>query len=96
VDVKAASMAALSHDVRNFVDRPVIDKTGIAGVFHIHLEFTPDENTAGFGAGAPADPSGLPSIFTALQEQFGLKLEPGAKGLDESIVIDRVERPSEN
>jgi uncharacterized protein (TIGR03435 family) len=84
--------------------RPVIDKTGIKGMFDFHLEFAPDETTggtlpgggdrAGAPADTPADPSG-PSIFTAVQEQLGLKLD-SARGPGEVLVIDRVERPSEN
>jgi uncharacterized protein (TIGR03435 family) len=71
------------------VDRPVIDKTGITGLFDFHLEYAPDR-------GAPSDdPATGPSIFTALQEQLGLKLEP-SKGPQEFLVIDSVERPSEN
>jgi len=69
------------------VGRPVINKTGITGRFDIHLEFTPDRNADKPDAG--------PSIFTALQEQLGLKLIP-AKGPGEFLVIDHVERPSEN
>lgn len=86
------------------LDRPVIDKTGIDGVFDFHLEFAPGQNTPGFllqlrrpapnGTAPTSDPDG-PSIFTAVQEQLGLKLEP-AKGPGEFLVIDRVERPSEN
>jgi len=75
--------------------RPVIDKTGIKGMFDFHLEFAPDETTGGTAPPDVAtDPSG-PSIFTAVQEQLGLKLE-SAKGPGEVLVIDRVERPSEN
>jgi uncharacterized protein (TIGR03435 family) len=69
------------------VGRPVINKTGIAGVFDIHLEFTREQNSDKPDAG--------PSIFTALQEQLGLKLVP-AKGPEEYLVIEHVERPSEN
>lgn len=70
------------------VDRPVIDQTGLAGRFNFHLEYAPE--------GAPAeDPATGPSIFTALQEQLGLKLEP-AKGPKEFLVIDHVERPTGN
>jgi uncharacterized protein (TIGR03435 family) len=63
--------------------RPVIDRTGLAGTFDIHLEWTPD----------PA-PDGL-SIFTALREQLGLRLD-SARAPAEMIVIDRAEKPSEN
>jgi uncharacterized protein (TIGR03435 family) len=70
------------------LDRPVIDKTGVPGRFHIHLEFAREGDPA-------ADPSGVPSIFTAVQEQLGLKLEP-AKGPGDRLVIDSVDRPTEN
>ena len=64
--------------------RVVLDRTGIAGKFDVNLEWTPDEN-----------PDLGPSIFTALQEQLGLKLEP-QKGVVDILVIDHVERPSAN
>ena len=64
--------------------RAVIDRTGIAGEFDINLEWTPDES-----------PDLGPSIFTALQEQLGLKLEP-TRAPVEVLVIDHVERPSAN
>jgi uncharacterized protein (TIGR03435 family) len=96
-------LAALS----DLLGRPVIDKAGITGTFDIHLEFTPDEATAngpGQGNGPPGDPAArpappaeptAPSIFTALQEQLGLRVE-SAKGPVEVLVIDHVQRPSEN
>ncbi len=83
------------------LDRPVIDKTGIDGLFDIHLEFALDDTTrAVLPANRPDtiypdDPTGGTSIFTAVQEQLGLKLE-SAKGPGEFLVIDHVERPSEN
>jgi uncharacterized protein (TIGR03435 family) len=84
------------------LDRPVINKTGITGRFDIRVEFSREgTKMAGMqlmrdGAPAPAsDPTDAPSIFTAFQEQLGLKFEPG-KGPVESIVIDHIERPSEN
>jgi uncharacterized protein (TIGR03435 family) len=64
--------------------RPVLDRTGIAGEFDIDLQWTPDEN-----------PDGGPSIFTALQEQLGLKLE-AQKGSIDVLVIDHIEKPSAN
>ena len=70
--------------------RPILDKTGLVGRFDIQLEFTPDR--AGARAGEP-DASG-PSIFEALR-QLGLRLDPG-KGAVEVLVVNDVERPSEN
>lgn len=82
------------------LDRSVIDKTGITGTFNFRIEFAPDEatpffRTAGDDPSAmPAEPAG-PSIFTALQEQLGLKLERATGPID-YLVIDHVERLSEN
>ena len=78
--------------------RLVIDKTGLTGKYYVDLSWTPDPGQAGAGPfgelpQAP-DPNG-PSIFTALQEQLGLRLE-SQKASVETLVIDRVERPSEN
>ncbi len=70
--------------------RPVIDKSGVTGLVDIHLEFTPDE----VATGAAADLS-KPSIFVAIQEQLGLKLQ-ATKAPGDLLVIDHLERPSEN
>jgi uncharacterized protein (TIGR03435 family) len=84
-DAKGMSVGEFAMRVfRDTVDRPVIDRTGIAGLFDIHLEFS----------GVDAD-NLAPSIFTAVQEQLGLKLSPD-KGPVEVFVIDHVERPSAN
>jgi uncharacterized protein (TIGR03435 family) len=78
----------------NAMDRPVIDRTGIDGIFNFHVEFTADESTPNlFDPYRPASDPG-PSIFTAVLEQLGLKLEP-AKGPRDFLVIDHVERPTE-
>jgi uncharacterized protein (TIGR03435 family) len=76
----------------NRLDRPVIDRTGIPGMFDAHLEFSMDVPVSD-----PAEPAGAggPSIFTAVQEQLGLKLSP-ANGPVEVLVIDHAEKPSEN
>ena len=66
------------------LDRTVLDRTEIGGAFDVDLKWTPDESP---------DPGS--SIFTALQEQLGLKLEP-QKGVVDVLVIDHVERPSAN
>ena len=98
-DFYGVSLAQFSRLLN--VDRPVIDKTGITGRFDIHLECAFDDTTRGAvpaNAGdfvPPEDPTGGASIFTAVQQQLGLKLEP-TKGPGEFLVIDRVERPTEN
>jgi uncharacterized protein (TIGR03435 family) len=71
--------------------RPVIDGTDLPGRFDIHLEWSPDSAT---GPGNP-EPQDGPSIFTAIREQLGLRLDSG-RALSESIVIDRIEKPSGN
>jgi uncharacterized protein (TIGR03435 family) len=72
-----------------WVKRTVVDKTGFKGTFDVDLKWNPDEATAN-----PTTDT-APSIFTALQEQLGLKLE-SAKGPVEVLVIDSVSKPSEN
>jgi uncharacterized protein (TIGR03435 family) len=83
----------------------IVDKTGLTGKYDFTLKYTPDENRGampkgpaadepGAGSAAPLEASG-PSIFTAIQEQLGLKLDR-QKGPVEVLVIDHVERPSEN
>jgi uncharacterized protein (TIGR03435 family) len=77
--------------------RTVIDKTGLAGSYDIDLTYTPEQPIpAGVNVPGPAaDPNG-PSIYTAVQEQLGVKLE-SQKDREEVLVIDHVERqPSEN
>lgn len=69
--------------------RPVINKTGTAGRFDFQLEYAPDMSLT------TDDLAGGPSIFTALQEQLGLRLE-SARGPAEVLVIDHIEHPSEN
>jgi uncharacterized protein (TIGR03435 family) len=81
-----------------FVQRIVIDRTELAGPFDLHLSWTPQRLPQGGPPlpGAPAlpplDPNGA-SIFTALQEQLGLKLEPRQAPL-EVVLIDSVDRPT--
>jgi uncharacterized protein (TIGR03435 family) len=84
----------LSHQL----GRSVQDQTGLQGVFDFKLEWAPDPQTGGAG-GAPPEPVDLrtgSSLFSAIQEQLGLKLE-ARKGPGEVLVIDHIERtPTEN
>lgn len=74
----------------SLAERRVVDRTGITGLYDIELEFTPPR-----AADDPAASQAGVSIFTALREQLGLRLE-SARGRGEFLVIDRVERPAEN
>ena len=96
VDAQSMTVSEFSNIfLRGALDRPVIDRTGITGKYDFHLEYGIDESTPRFQTdGGPGDRMG-PSIFTAVQEQLGLKLEPST-GPGEILVIDHVERPSEN
>ena len=74
--------------------RTVVDRTGLEGNFAFDLEWTPDP-VQPIGPNPPPAQSSDPSIFTALQEQLGLKLEV-TRGQIEILVVDHAERPSEN
>ncbi len=103
VDMFGVTMENLSTQLGMRLDRDVIDRTGLAGKFDVHLEVSPAELAARHVAGSavsPADSQSAadltgPSIFTALERQLGLKLEP-AKGQATVLVIDYIERPSAN
>jgi uncharacterized protein (TIGR03435 family) len=73
--------------------RRVVDKTGLKGYYRLKLDF--DSAAAMRGPDATPSPDGLPSIFTALQEQLGLKLE-AVKLMRDTLVIGHLERPTEN
>ena len=77
--------------------RPVLDETGLSGEFDVDVTFMPDQPVTLNGAAAPPSlsQSDRPSLFTAIQEDLGLKLEPRRRDV-EVLVIDRIERPSEN
>ena len=80
------------------LDRPVVDKTGLSGRYDFTLTWTPDESqfaSMGVRVPPPAPDATAPGLFTAFQEQLGLRLEP-TRAPVEVLVIDTVEKPSEN
>ncbi len=86
VEAIGVDMTRLANTLAAILNRAVINKTGFNGTFDLDLQFAPMEDTAD---------TARPSIFTALQEQLGLRLE-SAKGPVAVLVVDHVERPSEN
>jgi uncharacterized protein (TIGR03435 family) len=90
----AIKMPLLALSLSLAVDRPVVDMTGLPGDYEVTLKYSPERR---LGAGPDADrPAGDDaSIFTAVQEQLGLKLVPH-HGTAEFLVIDHLERPTAN
>jgi uncharacterized protein (TIGR03435 family) len=89
----------LAEMLGNFVDRLVVDRTGLTGTYDVDFDFTPVgasllQGPGGTGPAVP-DASAPALIFTAVQEQLGLKLRPETAPAD-VLVIDRVEQPSPN
>ena len=74
------------------LSKPILDKTNLNGKYDVELQWTPESVEMRSG---PSSEQDIPDIFTALQEQLGLKLQP-AKGPVRMFVIDHIERPSDN
>ena len=99
---QAATTGTLAKTLSDQIGRTVIDKTGLTGEFDFKLEWTPDPGQMnsmtpppgppGAPQANPPDVSG-PSLFTAVQEQLGLKLE-SARGSVDVLVIEHVDRPT--
>ncbi len=85
---QAVAMSTFAENLAGQVDRRIDDKTGLHGNYDVALHWSRDESAA-------ASDSPYPNFFTALQEQLGLKLET-AKGPTQTLVVEHVERPSEN
>ena len=95
----AITLSQLANLLSPRVERAVEDRTGLVGFFDVDLQWTPEQRTfdapsPGLPALTATDPNAV-SLFTALQEQLGLKLE-SIKGSLDALVIDRVEKPAEN
>jgi uncharacterized protein (TIGR03435 family) len=86
------TMETLARMLRASTGRPVVDKTGLKGSFRVKVEF---DRFFGGGPDVAQSASTLPSVFSALPAQLGLKLE-ASKAEQDVLVIDRLERPTEN
>jgi len=93
-----STLAPLFRFVSQQAGRAIVDRTGLAGNYNFDLKWTPDQfanrETPAVVNGNTIDPQG-PSLFTALQEQLGLKLDP-QRGPVDVIVVERLERPGED
>jgi uncharacterized protein (TIGR03435 family) len=93
------SMSRLAINLATWVDRIVVDRTGLTGGFNLKLEWSLDQRPQFDALGAPGRPVDLPtertgpSIFSAIEEQLGLKLQPETGPVD-VLVIDHVEHPT--
>ena len=103
IQSRGGNMDFLAHALSGILGRTVVDKTGLTGTYDFSLNWTPDQNMRGALGGpqggppegdAAPDTTG-PTLFTAVQEQLGLKLEP-QKGAVDVIVIDHIDPPTEN
>jgi uncharacterized protein (TIGR03435 family) len=103
-DYRGAPMSMLATTLTQLAGRIVVDQTGLTGNYDLTLQWTPDEaqsqvfrragDWASAGEASIPDASG-PSLFTALKEQLGLRLE-ATKAPIEMLVVDHAEHPSEN
>jgi uncharacterized protein (TIGR03435 family) len=84
-----AAMGEFAQVMSYTSDRPVVDQTGLTGRYDFQLKWTFDDSKA------PTDGTAAPGLFTAVQEQLGLKLEP-TRAPAEVLVIDKLERPGAN
>ncbi len=89
ITAKCQPMASLAKTLFAQLHRPVVDKTALTGNYDLTLQWTPDD------APVSTDTDSAPSIYTAVQEQLGLKLQP-AKAPVEVLVVDHAAMPSEN
>ncbi|HEY1743871.1 MAG TPA: TIGR03435 family protein [Granulicella sp.] len=99
--VTNSTMKDFCHGMQEAVmDKPVVDQTGLTDRYDFNLNWTPDQSQfASFGAHIPQpnpdDPNAPPSLFTALQEQLGLKMETTKAKVD-VMVVDHIDKPSAN
>jgi len=85
------TISQLTASLQALTGRPIVDRTGLTGAFSFDLQWTSSPVAPAPGASPPPDDG--PSIFAALQEQLGLRLEPGRDRFD-VVLVDAVQRPT--
>jgi uncharacterized protein (TIGR03435 family) len=93
IDAKSIWMSSLAMMLTQIVHQQVLDKTGLSGNYDVALKWTPEFVSDGASSTTTSDTG--PSVFTAVQEQLGLKLQPSKQNMD-VLVIDHLETPSAN
>jgi len=92
-------MSQVTAILQNFLDKPVVDQSGLAERYDFTVSFTLDAAQAvrlgGAPTSAPDNPDAAPDVFAAFQQQLGLKLESTKAPVD-VMVVDKLEKPSEN
>jgi uncharacterized protein (TIGR03435 family) len=95
ITAQRANLSLLTETLSELLGRPVLDKTGLQGIFDFKLEWTPDATQVRSSDQPASDDDNIPSLSGAVQEQLGLKLL-SQKGPVEILVIARAEKPTEN
>ena len=95
VSTKGVELSNFVRNLGGMTGRFVIDKTGLTGPYDLDLQWTPDPAAAGGPPQGPPGPGDGASLFAAIQEQLGLKLE-AKRGPVELLVLDSAERPIED
>jgi uncharacterized protein (TIGR03435 family) len=93
IAARTITMDRFARTLGQVLSRPVVNRTGLSGAYDIDLLFTPDLDFGPRGGAPP--PSNAPTLFTALREQLGLRLDAD-RGPVDVLVIDRIERPTPN
>jgi len=95
ISARSMSMDQLASSLAPIVRRPIVNRTGLTGGFDVELTWTPETQTGGAAQDPLSDDTSGGSIFSALEEQLGLKLI-SERGPVEVLIIDRLQPPSEN
>jgi uncharacterized protein (TIGR03435 family) len=93
-EASAVALSVLMNSLENELNRPIIDKTDLKGLYDINLQWSLDDIRTPAGINGPPTVN-APSLFTALQEQLGLRLV-SSRGPVDVVVIDKAEKPSPN